>query len=47
MDLPHIYVSEMFYNALMAGLTTAVFFQIVTIVYLFWRDRTQRRNERP
>ena len=37
MDLPHIYVSETFYNALMAGLTTAVFFQIVTMAYLFWR----------
>jgi hypothetical protein len=47
LDLPHIYVSVTFYNALMAGLTTAVFFHLLTMSYLFWRERSQRRNQRP
>ena len=47
MDLPQLTIPEILYDMIMAGLSTAAFYVVITMVHNFWRERTARHHRRP
>jgi hypothetical protein len=46
-DLPQVVIPVIIYDIVMAGLSTAVFYVILTMVFNFWRERTSKERNRP